>query len=94
MAAVLFAVSSYFGWIIGHYRINEISLLIICLLSFISGFYLGLSIYRIRKLTKEKEIQINTKIMILHGSTFILSMLTMFIWVISLVPHDDNIFTI
>ena len=46
------------------------------LLSITSGLYLGVSIYRIHKLIKEKQIQVNTKIMMIHVATlgiFVLS---------------------
>jgi drug/metabolite transporter (DMT)-like permease len=66
--------------------------MIICLLDLISGIYLGLSIYRIRKLTKEKGIEINTKIMIVHVLTFILSLLSMFIWVFAIELPDPHAF--
>ena len=40
------------------------------LLSITSGLYLGVSIYRIHKLIKEKQLQVNTKIMMIHAAIF------------------------
>jgi hypothetical protein len=42
------------------------------------------SIYRIRKLTKEKEIEINTKIMILHAATFSIYVLSSIMIIVEL----------
>ena len=44
--------------------------LTVCLLSIISGIYLGVAIYRIKKLITEKEDLVNTKIMVIHAATF------------------------
>jgi cation transport ATPase len=77
IAAVLSGVSYYFGHISSHYKTDKISLMIITLLCIISAIYLGMSIYRIRKLTKKKEIHINTKIMIVHSSTVIIYLLSL-----------------
>ena len=41
-----------------------------CFLSIISTAYLGLSIYRIKKLINEKELKVNTKLMILFATAF------------------------
>ena len=56
IAAILWGITMIYNEFI------RISLIIVFLLGFISANYLGLSIYRIRKLIKQKEIQINTKI--------------------------------
>ena len=81
IAAILLGCSLYFG--LSH--IFDISLMILAVLSFISTIYLGLAIYRVRKLTKEKEIQINTQIMIFHTSTVILYFLSTFAFVVTAV---------
>ena len=78
IAAILLGCSLYFG--LSH--IFVISLMILAVLSFISTIYFGLAIYRVRKLTKEKEIQINTQIMIFHASTVILYFLSTFAFVV------------
>jgi hypothetical protein len=51
------------------------------LLGLISAIYLVMSIYRIRRLTKENKIEINTKIMILHVSTVTIYLLSLLIYV-------------
>ena len=53
----------------------SVFLLALSLLAIVSGIYLGLSIYRIKKLITAKKVQVNTKIMILHAATFSLYML-------------------
>jgi hypothetical protein len=53
IAAVLLGFSTYFGYIANHFKTVGISLMILCLLNTVSVLYLGLSIYRIRKLTKQ-----------------------------------------
>ena len=70
--AVLIGVSLYFCYVSENCPAFYIIYMATCLLGFISGIYLGLSIFRIRKLTKERKLEINTKIMIVHISTFIL----------------------
>ena len=44
--------------------------IVFCFLSIISTAYLGLSIYRIKKLINEKELKVNTKLMILFATAF------------------------
>ena len=46
----------------------------------VSGLYLGLSIYRIKKLIKAKGIEVNTKIMILHAATFGFYVFSTILW--------------
>jgi hypothetical protein len=92
MAAVAIGVSTYFGEITGRRKNSEISYLTLTLLEFISLIYLGLSIYRIRKMTKEKEIKINTKLMIVHALTVIISLLSLFIWIFVFTVNLDESF--
>jgi uncharacterized membrane protein YozB (DUF420 family) len=77
IAAVLLGVSAYFG----DFKYIEIIENILTLLSCISAIYLVWSIYRIRKLTKEKNIEINTKIMIVHALTVCIFLLSLFAFV-------------
>jgi hypothetical protein len=57
----------------------------LCLLSIISGFYLGFSIYRIKKMATEKDDLVNTKIMTIHAASFGIYMLSSLVSVVMLV---------
>ena len=74
IAAVLLGVSSFFK------NINDqvIIIYVLTLFSFISAIYLVWSVYRIRKLTKEKKLDINTKIIIVHALTVSIYLLSLF----------------
>ena len=65
-------------------RFGTFSYLALCLLSIISGVYLGLSIYRIKKMITQKEDVVNTTIMTIHAATFTIYMLSTFVSVIIL----------
>ena len=47
-------------------------ILIFSLLALISCLYLGISIYRIKKLMNVKQLQVNTRIMVLHAVIFVI----------------------
>ena len=81
IAGVLLGVSTFFCFINKTTRNLEISLFIVNLLGLISAIYLVMSIYRIKRLTKENKIEINTKIMILHVSTVTIYLLSLLIYV-------------
>ena len=83
IAAVLWVITAFFS------SLNFFSYIINFLLGLISAIYLGLSIYRIRKLTKQKEVQINTKIMIVRAYTVILTLLSLLVGLIAIyLVHD------
>jgi len=74
IAAVLLGVATYFQKI----HDQDIIIYILTLFSYISAIYLVWSIYRIRKLIKEKNIEINTKIVIVHALTISIFLLSLF----------------
>ena len=47
-------------------------ILIFSLVALISCLYLGVSIYRIKKLIRVKQLQVNTRIMVLHAVIFVI----------------------
>ena len=93
VVAFIYAITYYFfdvAYFInnGNYseaiRFGTFSYLALCLLSIISGVYLGLSIYRIKKMITQKEDVVNTTIMTIHAATFTIYMLSTFVSVIIL----------
>ncbi len=82
---------AYFNFCVNHISWDHDSdliiftILFICLsiLDTISVFYLGISIIHIRKLIKEKELLVNTKIMIVHAATFVLYLSSIMVFCIT-----------
>jgi hypothetical protein len=83
IAAVLLGVATYFQKI----HDQDIIIYILTLFSYISAISLVWSIYRIRKLIKEKNIEINTKIMIVHALTISIFLLSLFAFASSFYLH-------
>ena len=60
------------------------------LLSIISGLYLGVPIHQINKLIKEKQLQVNTKIMMVHAATFGIYVLSIIIGELAFLLCNTN----
>ena len=83
LTAFLAGVSYYVYCIDGYDRalmMFSILVMIISLLEVISAFYLGVSIYRIKKLISDKQLQVNTKIMVVQAATFTLYLFSILVF--------------
>ena len=95
LTAFLAGVSYYVYCVDGYDRalmMFSILVMIISLLDVISAFYLGVSIYRIKKLISDKQLQVNTKIMVVQAATFTLYLFSILVFCFAF-EETDFLFT-
>ena len=95
LTAFLAGVSYYVYCVDGYDRalmMFSILVMIISLLDVISAFYLGVSIYRIKKLISDKQLQVNTKIMVVQAATFTLYLFSILVFCFAF-EKTDFLFT-